>query len=125
MHYTALGYTGTDPSGSYPTDSTQGMGPPGGDIDPGSMGQMASSGEYGGGDGYGESGFEEELPLLVELGIDFDLIKQKVCVDSFGVLHVAIVLLFVRLHSCEPRPCVNLFVSNYADSCSVESSAAD
>ena len=88
-----------DPSGSYPADNTQGMGPPGGDIDPGSMGQMASSsgsGGFGGGDGYGESGFEEELPLLVELGIDFDLIKQKVCVDLLGVL--AIMLLFVRLH---------------------------
>ncbi len=67
--------------GSFPTDSAQG----GSDIDPGSMGQMASSassgGYGGGGDEYGESGFEEELPLLVELGIDFNMIKQKVCFE--------------------------------------------
>ncbi len=62
--------------GSFPADGSQG------DVDPGSMGQMASLG--GGafdanGDTYGTSGFEEELPLLVELGIDFNMIKQKVC----------------------------------------------
>lgn len=62
---------------SYPADNRQGSN----DIDPGSMGQMTSSGAgySGSGDGYGQSGFEEELPLLVELGIDFNLIKQKVC----------------------------------------------
>ncbi len=82
VHYSPAGYTGMD-QGSFPTDGTQG----GSDIDPGSMGQMASSassGGYGGGGGadeYGESGFEEELPLLVELGIDFNMIKQKVCFD--------------------------------------------
>lgn len=59
------------------------------DIDPGSMGQM-DPGNYsgGGGDGYGESGFEEELPLLQELGIDFDLIKQKVGIVLFPCTHL-------------------------------------
>lgn len=47
------------------------------DVGQGSMGQMAS-GTFSSGDGYGESGFEEEAPLLLELGIDFELIKQKV-----------------------------------------------
>lgn len=67
-----------DQGGSFPADGSQGVGS---DIDPGSMGQMASSGgTYDGrGDTYGASGFEEELPLLVELGIDFNMIKQKVC----------------------------------------------
>ncbi len=82
--------------GSFPTDSAQG----GSDIDPGSMGQMASSassgGYGGGGDEYGESGFEEELPLLVELGIDFNMIKQKVC---FEWLHILVLLsvLYIEL----------------------------
>ena len=54
------------------------------EIDPGSLGQMDSGGgasqSYGNsGDGYGEAGFEDEPPLLQELGIDFELIKQKVC----------------------------------------------
>ncbi len=61
-----------------PTGGSQGVNS---DIDPGSMGQMASSpGAYDTrGDTYETSGFEEELPLLVELGIDFNMIKQKVC----------------------------------------------
>lgn len=54
------------------------------DIDPGSMGQMATGTYSGvGGDGYGESGFEDEPPLLQELGIDFELIKQKVVYFSW------------------------------------------
>ena len=59
------------------------------DIDPGSMGQM-DPGSYngGGGDGYGESGFEEEQPLLKELGIDFDLIRQKVGFVLFPCTHL-------------------------------------
>ena len=51
------------------------------EVDPGSMGQMDAGSvppAYGNNDGYGQSGFEEEPPLLEELGIDFELIKQKV-----------------------------------------------
>lgn len=55
---------------------------PGGqpEVDPGSMGQMdVSYGAYAGG-GYGSASdtFEEEQPLLKELGVDLELIKQKV-----------------------------------------------
>lgn len=47
-------------------------------MDPGSMGQMdVSYGAYGGG-GYDGDTFEEEQPLLKELGVDLELIKQKV-----------------------------------------------
>ena len=52
------------------------------EIDPGSLGEMDSGGgaqTYGNSDGYGQAGFEDEPPLLQELGIDFELIKQKVC----------------------------------------------
>ena len=54
-------------------------------MDAGGLGQMAAqpAGVSQGGasqGSYGESGFEDEPPLLQELGIDFDLIKQKVCV---------------------------------------------
>ena len=52
------------------------------EIDPGSLGQMDSGGAsqtYANSDGYGQAGFEDEPPLLQELGIDFELIKQKVC----------------------------------------------
>ncbi len=59
------------------------------EVDPGTMGQMdVSYGAYGGGSGGGVVGggaggydgdsFEEEQPLLKELGIDIELIKQKV-----------------------------------------------
>ena len=51
------------------------------EVDPGSMGQMDAGSvppAYGNSNGYGQSGFEEEPPLLEELGIDFELIKQKV-----------------------------------------------
>lgn len=51
------------------------------EIDPGSMGQIDSSGPqaFGNSDGYGQGTFEDEPPLLQELGIDFELIKEKVC----------------------------------------------
>ena len=49
-----------------------------GDPTPGSLGQMDSTQAYSEGEGYGNAGFEDEPPLLVELGIDFNLIKQKV-----------------------------------------------
>lgn len=49
------------------------------EVDPGSMGQMdVSYGAYGGGGYDGGDTFEEEQPLLKELGVDIDLIKQKV-----------------------------------------------
>ena len=48
-----------------------------GEVDPGSMGQMDTGAPVTQG-----SGFEEELPLLEELGINFDLIKQKVSCRS-------------------------------------------
>ena len=44
---------------------------------PGSMGQIDSTQMYPGGGG-GDEGFEDEPPLLQELGIDFELIKLKV-----------------------------------------------
>ena len=48
------------------------------ESEPGSLGQMDGSGEeYSASGGYGNS-FEDEPPLLQELGIDFELIKQKV-----------------------------------------------
>jgi hypothetical protein len=48
------------------------------EVDPGSMGQMdVSYGAYNGG-GYETDTFEEEQPLLKELGVDVELIKQKV-----------------------------------------------
>lgn len=54
------------------------------EVDPGTMGQMdVGYGAYdsrrgGGGGGYEGDSFEEEQPLLKELGIDLELIKQKV-----------------------------------------------
>ena len=69
--------------GGAPLPMQQGFGMAGGtEIDPGSLGQMDSGGgaqTYGNSDGYGQAGFEDEPPLLQELGIDFELIKQKVC----------------------------------------------
>ena len=48
------------------------------EVDPGSMGQMdVSYGAYSGG-GYEGNTFDEEQPLLKELGVDLELIKQKV-----------------------------------------------
>lgn len=48
------------------------------EVDPGSLGQMeVNYGAYGGG-GYEGDTFEEEQPLLKELGVDMTLIKQKV-----------------------------------------------
>lgn len=54
--------------------------------EPGSLGQMEGSEEYSARSDYGSS-FEDEPPLLQELGIDFELIKQKVrgrCVGREG-----------------------------------------
>ena len=53
-------------------------GQPAPEVDPGSMGQMdANYGAYGG-TGYDNDSFDEEQPLLQELGINAELIKQKV-----------------------------------------------
>jgi hypothetical protein len=64
--------------------------PAGAEIDPGSLGQIDSGGgpsqTYGNDDGYGQAGFEDEPPLLQELGIDFELIKQKVCINYRVIL---------------------------------------
>ena len=67
----------------FPPAASGYMEPPGGDqMDveppPGSMGQMDGTQGYGGGGGGYEGNFEDEPPLLQELGIDFELIKQKV-----------------------------------------------
>ena len=52
------------------------------EIDPGSMGQMdVGYGSYGS-PGYETDSFDEEQPLLKELGIDFELIKQKVTIGN-------------------------------------------
>lgn len=55
------------------------------EVDPGSMGQMdigySSYGE-GGSAGYDGDSFEDEKPLLIELGINLDLIKEKVSTFS-------------------------------------------
>lgn len=58
-----------EPSGGH----QMGVEPP-----PGSMGQMDSTQGYGGGGGEYGGNFEDEPPLLEELGINFELIKQKV-----------------------------------------------
>ena len=49
-------------------------------VDPGTMGQMdVNYGPYGANrEGYGVDSFDEEEPLLKELGIDMELIRQKV-----------------------------------------------
>ena len=82
-HMSILGYM--NPSASVPPPAVPAFGvqQAGAEIDPGSLGQMdsgggASQGYGNSGDGYGQAGFEDEPPLLQELGIDFELIKQKV-----------------------------------------------
>lgn len=64
-----------------PSESTAGSGQGYGgqpEIDPGSMGEMdVNYGSYGG-EGYDADSFDEEQPLLKELGVDVELIKQKV-----------------------------------------------
>ena len=65
------------------SSSSQGPGfgvPSGSEMDPGSLGQMDAGAApvYGNNDSYGQGAFEDEPPLLQELGIDFELIKQKV-----------------------------------------------
>ena len=58
------------------------------ESEPGSLGQMDGSGEeYSASGGYGSS-FEDEPPLLQELGIDFELIKQKVRARQKGRMFV-------------------------------------
>lgn len=48
------------------------------EVDPGSMGQMdVNYGAYGG-RGNENDTFDEEQPLLKELGVDVELIRQKV-----------------------------------------------
>ena len=72
------------------------MDPSGGDQmevepPPGSMGHMDSTQGYGGGGGGYGGNFEDEPPLLEELGIDFELIKQKVdCIFSQHDLYTGI-----------------------------------
>ena len=53
---------------------------------PGSMGQMDNNQTYSEREGYGSTSFEDEPPLLEELGINFALIKEKV--HSARRLHV-------------------------------------
>ena len=93
MIFVYLGYM--NPSTSIPPPAMPAFGVQqagGAEIDPGSLGQMdsgggASQGYGNSGDGYGEAGFEDEPPLLQELGIDFELIKQKVC--NYRVILIA------------------------------------
>ncbi len=70
-----------DPLAAAPLESEGG----GGEMDveptPGSLGHMDATQTYPGGNGYGNAGFEDEPPLLEELGINFDLIKEKVCLQ--------------------------------------------
>ena len=80
-----------------PGSSSQGHGFGVQEMDPGSMGQIVAGvpAAYGDGDGYGQGAFEDEPPLLQELGIDFELIKQKVssctlCVYVFVCLFVCV-----------------------------------
>lgn len=48
------------------------------EMDPGTMGQMdVNYGTYGGGTYSDNATFDEEQPLLKELGVDLELIKQK------------------------------------------------
>ena len=55
-----------------------------GDSAPGTLGQMDSGEEnYTASAGYSDS-FEDEPPLLQELGIDFELIRQKVSSVEFS-----------------------------------------
>ena len=80
----ALSHTGYMNPGGPPPPAGQAFGGVQGsgmEMDPGSMGQMDSgvSPTFGNADGYGQGAFEDEPPLLQELGIDFELIKQKVC----------------------------------------------
>ena len=46
--------------------------------EPGTLGQLDSGGDNYSGSAEYVSSFEDEPPLLQELGIDFELIKQKV-----------------------------------------------
>lgn len=48
----------------------------------GSLGHMDAPQAHSGGSGYGSASFEDEPPLLEELGINFELIKEKVCLLS-------------------------------------------
>lgn len=83
--------------------SELGMGP----SEPGTLGQMDSGEErYTDSGGYGGS-FEDEPPLLQELGIDFQLIKQKVCIYNL-----------IRLSMLYPLHC------HFPDAVSVEPNAA-
>lgn len=90
--------------GGAPLPMQQGFGMAGGtEIDPGSLGQMDSGGgaqTYGNSDGYGQAGFEDEPPLLQELGIDFELIKQKVCNNYRVILIIKYLVyyMFVYFH---------------------------
>lgn len=68
------------------------------EVDPGSMGQMdigySSYGE-GGSAGYDGDSFEDEKPLLIELGINLDLIKEKVSMFS---IPLAISAAWIQCH---------------------------
>ena len=65
-------------SADYAQSGVGGRGEGVGPSEPGTLGQMDSGEErYSDSGGYGSS-FEDEPPLLQELGIDFQLIKQKV-----------------------------------------------
>ncbi len=56
------------------------------EIDQGSMGQMdVSYPSYGGGAGFESETFDEERPLLEELGVDLNLIRLRV--SSLTIAH--------------------------------------
>ena len=80
------------PSQGHPDIQGSGM-----EMDPGSLGQMDTShgGSYSGVDEYGSGESFEEPPLLVELGIDFELIKQKVIIHVLVRLVAYLVLGFL------------------------------
>ena len=60
--------------------SSGGSGPGQMEVDQGSMGQIDSSYSSYGGGGFESQTFDEE-PLLVELGIDLELIRRRVSVS--------------------------------------------
>ncbi len=81
--FLCLGYAPEPQAYMNPGDSGTGV-----EVNPGSLGQMdVNSGTYGG-SGYDNDSFEEEQPLLKELGIDVELIKQKVII-TFSVANFA------------------------------------
>ena len=82
-YFVSLGFRqGSD----FAEPARQGQG--GMEVDPGSLGQMdVTYGAYSGGRGFETETFDEETPLLVELGINLQLIRLKVkCCVRYIVL---------------------------------------